>query len=276
MTTTYAIDNTTRELDRLISQASYFGELTDHVLRQAGLAPGMRVLDVGCGPGDVTFLAARLVGPGGAVIGVDRDPRAIAAARARAETAGLANVSFIEANLTEVRVARPVDAVIGRLILMHVPDPPGALRHLREVLVPDGLMVFHEFDLAGSATEPPCPLFDSTLGWVRETLRRVGADPRAGLRLRRWYLEAGLPEPQMILGARIEGGPDAAAYGQVTEIVRTLLVPMERTGVASAADVGIDSLQQRLRDELVGAGAIGIAPPFIGAWARNTQRGEWS
>lgn len=270
MTTTYALDNTTRELDRLVDQAGYYGVLTEHVLRQAGIAPGMRVLDVGCGPGDVTFLAARLAGPDGVVIGVDRDPRAIAAAQARAAAAGLTTVSFVTADLTDMRPVAPVDAVIGRLILMHLPDPAGALRHLRSVLVPGGLVVFHEFDLAGATTEPPCPLLDSTLERVRETLCRVGADPRAGLRLRRWYLDAGLPEPQMILGARVEGGPAAEAYAQVTGIVRSLLVPMERTGVASAAEIGIDTLEDRLREEVVGVGAVGVAPLFIGAWVRDS------
>ncbi len=268
MTTTYALENTARELDRLISQASYFGELTEHVLDLAGIAPGMRVLDLGCGPGDVTFLAARMVGLEGSVTGVDSDPRAITAARARATIAGLDNVAFVEADVSTLQVDAPVDAVIGRLILMHLPDPAAALRHVRTLLSPGGLMVFHEFDLAATTSEPPCPLFERTLERVRETLRRVGADPRAALRLRRWYLDAGLPEPRMIGGARVEGGPDAGAYAQIAAVTRSLLVPMELTGVASAADVDIDTLEERLRAEMVGADAVGVAPLFVGAWAQ--------
>jgi cyclopropane fatty-acyl-phospholipid synthase-like methyltransferase len=69
-------------------------QLTEHVLRLAGVRPGMRVLDVGCGTGDVSFLAASLVGPEGEVIGVDKSPEAVALASQRAAEAGLHNVHF--------------------------------------------------------------------------------------------------------------------------------------------------------------------------------------
>lgn len=271
--TTYALDNTTAELDRLVHQARYFGDLTAHVLHLAGVATGMRVLDVGCGPGDVTFLLSRIVGAEGAVIGIDTDARAVAGARSRAEAVAATNTTFLHADAHTVDLDQPVDAVVGRLVLMHLPDPPAALRHLRDVLVPGGLVVFHEFDLAGSGTEPACPLFDTTLERLRETFRRVGVDPRAGLRLRRWFLQAGLPEPEMTLGARVEGGPAAGAYAQLTAVTRSLLVPMEQTGVATAAEVDVDTLEARLRAELVASDAVGVSPLFVGAWAHDTDGG---
>jgi ubiquinone/menaquinone biosynthesis C-methylase UbiE len=95
----YALGHAEDELDRIINTARFLGDLTEHVLRLAGLAPGMRVLDVGCGPGDVVFLAARLVGPQGTVIGVDRSPEAIEQARQRAAAAGLTNVHFLSQDL---------------------------------------------------------------------------------------------------------------------------------------------------------------------------------
>jgi SAM-dependent methyltransferase len=82
----YILGHDRDELDRLIDQARFFGDLTEEVLRRAGVGPGMRVLDLGCGTGDVSFLAARLVGPTGAVLGVDRSPEAVAVAERRAAT----------------------------------------------------------------------------------------------------------------------------------------------------------------------------------------------
>jgi SAM-dependent methyltransferase len=76
----YILGHDRDELDRLIDQARFFGDLTEEVLRRAGMEPGMRVLDVGCGTGDVLFLATRLVGPTGAVLGVDRSAAAVAVA----------------------------------------------------------------------------------------------------------------------------------------------------------------------------------------------------
>jgi 2-polyprenyl-3-methyl-5-hydroxy-6-metoxy-1,4-benzoquinol methylase len=57
----YAPGHASREIDRLIEQGRWFSDLTERLFREAGMAPGMRVLDVGCGVGDVSFLAASLV-----------------------------------------------------------------------------------------------------------------------------------------------------------------------------------------------------------------------
>ncbi|MCZ0983132.1 methyltransferase domain-containing protein [Streptomyces diastatochromogenes] len=80
----YLLGHSPTETDRLVLQARLYDPITEQALRTAGLRPGMRVLDVGCGAGDVTFLAARIVGPEGTVLGVDAAPRALEVARARA------------------------------------------------------------------------------------------------------------------------------------------------------------------------------------------------
>ena len=78
----------------LVLQSPFYGDLTERLFRTAGLQPGMRVLEVGCGVGDVSLLAARIVGPGGSVLGVDRAADSIETARGRAREAGLENVAF--------------------------------------------------------------------------------------------------------------------------------------------------------------------------------------
>src|SRR5262249_20095574 len=93
--TAYPWGHAEEELERIISTARFLGDRTEHVLRLAGLDRGMRVLEVGCGPGDVTFLAAKLVGFEGTVIGVDKSEEAIGRARERAAAAGLTNVQFL-------------------------------------------------------------------------------------------------------------------------------------------------------------------------------------
>src|SRR5690349_12440683 len=118
------------ELERLIRQSQFLGELSEHLLRKAGLAAGMSVLDVGCGVGDLSMLAARLVGPTGRVVGVDRSPDAIALASARAADAKLSNVRFMIGEAGSCTIDEPVDAVIGRLVMMYFPDPVAVLRHL--------------------------------------------------------------------------------------------------------------------------------------------------
>jgi SAM-dependent methyltransferase len=265
----YILGHSADELDRLIEQARFFGDLTEHLLRLAGLAPGMRVLDVGCGAGDVSFLAARLVGPEGAVIGVDKAPEAIGAARARARAAGLANVEFLVVDAADLSLDAPVDALVGRLVLMYFAEPAAVLRRLLRALRPGGVVAFQELQAEATASEPHCPEYEAAVERIRQTLRGAGSDPQAGLKLRRIFQEAGLPAPQMLQAARVEGGPDSPAYGQVAQLTRTLLPLMERTGVATAADVAVETLEARLRAEAVAQNAVLVFPPLIGAWARN-------
>jgi SAM-dependent methyltransferase len=265
----YILGHDRDELDRLINQARFFGDLTEEVLRRAGLEPGMRVLDVGCGTGDVSFLAARLVGPTGAVLGVDRSAEAVAVAQGRARDAGLANVSFVVQDLSEVTVAAPVDALVGRLVLMYLDGPAAALRRLLEGVRPGGVVAFQEMDMGAIVCEPDCALWAAAADRIVETFARAGVDYRTGLKLARIYRGAGLPAPRTLQGARVESGPDSAVYAYVEQTTRTLLPLMERTGVATAGEVGLDTLAARLREEVVAADATVVPPPLIGAWTRK-------
>jgi ubiquinone/menaquinone biosynthesis C-methylase UbiE len=265
----YTLGHSTDELDRLIGQARFLGDLTEQLLRLAGLARGMRVLDVGCGAGDVSFLAARLVGSEGTVIGVDRAPEAIGMARERACAAGLANVEFLVGDISELSLDVPVDALIGRLVLMYFAEPATALRHLLRNLRPGGVVAFQELQVEAASSEPHCPAYEAAVERVRRTLARAGNDSQAGLKLWRIFREAGLPVPQLLQAARVEGGPDSPIYTQVAQITRTLLPVMERTGIATAAEVAVDTLAARLRDEAVAQDAVLVFPPLIGAWSRT-------
>ena len=96
---------------------------TERCFREAGIGPGQRVLDIGSGVGDVSLLAARLVGPSGDVVGIERDARSLARARIPAAGAGLRNVSFVQSDVSQVPDGNPFDAAVGRYILFFLPDP---------------------------------------------------------------------------------------------------------------------------------------------------------
>jgi SAM-dependent methyltransferase len=265
----YILGHDRDELDRLINQARFFGDLTEEVLRRAGVEPGMRVLDVGCGTGDVSFRAARLVGPTGAVLGVDRSAEAVAVAEHRARDAGLGHVSFVVQDLSQVTVAAPVDALVGRLVLMYLDDPAAALRRLLGGVRPGGVVAFQEMDMGATISEPECVLFTTSGDRIRQTFAAAGLDYRTGLKLARIFRGAGLPAPQTLQSARVESGPDSPVYAYVAQVTRTLLPLMERTGVATAAEVGLDTLAARLREQAVAADATVVPPPLIGAWTRR-------
>jgi ubiquinone/menaquinone biosynthesis C-methylase UbiE len=135
------------ELQRLALQGQYWGEATLELLQRAGVASGLRLLDVGCGAGDVALLAAGLVGDSGSVVGVDRSPEAIAAAAARASATSTPHVQFLHADLETVELQTPFDAIVGRFILMYFADPAATLRRLARLLRPGSIVAFLEFDI---------------------------------------------------------------------------------------------------------------------------------
>jgi len=181
-TVTYVLGHSDRELDRLAVQARLIDPITRRFFLDAGIVPGMRVLDVGSGVGDVAFLAAELVGARGEVVGTDRALTALAVARDRADARSLHNVSFCQGDPAEMTFEQPFDAVVGRYVLMFQPNPTAILRKLAAHVRPGGVVVFHEPDRDGIRSFPPVPNYDRGCQMVDETFRLSGVDPRMGIK----------------------------------------------------------------------------------------------
>ena len=265
----YVLGHSDRELERLSTQARVIDPITRRFFREAGIGPGMRVLDVGSGAGDVAFLAAELVGETGEVLGVDRAPAALAAARTRAAGRSLLNVSFREGDPAAMTFERPFDAVIGRYVLQFQHDPVEMLRRLAVHLRPGGVIAFHELDWDGVRSFPPSPTYDRCCRWIAETMRSSGAETRMGVRLPSTFVAAGLPMPSMRLEAIAGGGANSFdALSLVADVVGTLLPEMERLGVARATEVGIETLAERMIGEAIASASAIVARSEIGAWSR--------
>jgi len=265
----YALGHSEHELERLSRQGHAFEPFTRQLFKEAGINQGMRVLDVGCGSGDVAFLAAKLVGHSGEVVGADHERKAVAWASERAHSYGLTNVKFVEGDPAEMELDQQFDAIVGRLVLMYYPDPVDAIRKLVRHVRLEGLIVFQEVDLANARSLPVAPLYERSLGWIRQTLSASGARIHLGSELYPVFLAAGLPGPSMRMDALIGGGPHCPVYEIVAELVQSLLPAMEKLKIASAAEVVISTLAQRMRDEVVDLKGVVLSAGFIGAWSRK-------
>jgi ubiquinone/menaquinone biosynthesis C-methylase UbiE len=162
----YPLGYSETEFKRLERQGAFFRDLTEDVLRRAGLAPGMYVLDVGCGIGDVSLLAATLVGPTGAVLGIDRSAKSVDVARRRAAAAGQASVRFEAVELDAFSPPQKFDAVIGRLVLMHLPDPAATLRWLCRYVRRGGIVAFQEMATSLTRSVPDAPHVRKCTEWI--------------------------------------------------------------------------------------------------------------
>jgi SAM-dependent methyltransferase len=257
------------ERERLIEQAGLFGPITERFLRTAGLGSGMRVLDVGCGVGDVSMLCARLVGAEGEVVGMDRDPAALARARERVAAAELSNVRFIEGDFRELPPGEPFDAVVGRAVLMYAADPVAALHSLLPHLRSGGVAAFQEFDYTTLIALPPFALVEQLADWWRRAATQAGIELQMGLKLFPTYVAAGLPGPEMHGETILGGGPDFAGYADLAGIYRSILPLLERFGIVTAGEVDIDTLADRLREEMVSRGGVITLQMAVGGFARK-------
>jgi len=263
----YVLGHSDRELERLRLQARLIDPITRQFLIEAGIAPGMRVLDVGTGAGDVAFLAANLVGPSGRIVGVDRSAVGLARARSGAEERSLANVTFLESELLAMAFDRPFDAAIGRYVLCFQPDPVATLRTIAKQVRNGGIILFHEPDREEMHSVPPVPTYDRACRWVGETYRRTGADVSIGTKLYSKFLAAGLAGPTMRMHAVIGGATALDEIHLDADQAVVLAADIERLGVATAAELGADTLVERIIAEMTANQSVIIGRAEIGAWS---------
>lgn len=266
----YPLGSDPAELERLDHQGTMLEPATQMLFEAAGIRDGMRVLDLGCGAGDVAFVIAGLVGPTGEVFGIDRSADAVAKATFRARQRQLERVRFAAGDICEPAPGGPYDAIVTRLVLMYVSDPAAVLRTQAALLRPGGIVAPIEFDITSAGAVPSTPLVQRALSWILDAFSRAGIHTALGPRLWTVARDAGL-QPLGMLGVQPYFGPnDPNGAALLTGVVRTLLPLLERTGVAHAAEVGVETLQQRMSEELARANAVFVFPPLSTVWATTT------
>jgi 2-polyprenyl-3-methyl-5-hydroxy-6-metoxy-1,4-benzoquinol methylase len=268
----YPLGYSEQEARRLTDQGALLEGLTTDVLQQAGLAHGMRVLDIGCGVGDVSLLAAKIVGKDGSVLGVDRASSSVETARRKVASLGATNVRFAQADVATFEPDQKFDAIVGRLVLLYLPDPATALRGLSRHLRPGGIVAFQEYDISESSQVPPSELFMKMQRWIHDALTAGGTELGMGTKLYSTFLHAGLPPPSMV-ASTLCGGPAAGGYEYLVRVLRSLLPSIERQGLADVSEIDIDTLAARLHGDAVANARVAFLPRVVGAWARLPEDG---
>lgn len=267
----YALGSTDWEHERLIRQGALLSPCTERFFREAGIGAGQRVLDLGSGVGDVAMLLARLVGPSGEVVGVERDAASIALARVRVDEAGLRNVSFTQSDAGEVSSNRLFDAAVGRFILQFLPDPVAILRSLSRLVRPGGVFAFREVSYAPFLLlSAHLPLWSASASLLHETIKRSGANTEIGPALHRIFQDAGLPAPTMRMEILL--GSEPAFTRWISDLLCSLRPQIERLNFSLNTLGDFDTLPARLQAEVA---ASKTAVPFValvGAWSHNSQQ----
>ncbi|EFL18570.1 2-heptaprenyl-1,4-naphthoquinone methyltransferase [Streptomyces sp. C] len=215
------------------------------------LRPGMRVLDVGCGPGTITADLAELVSPGGHVTAVDAAADVLEQAAAYAAERGLSEaVDFATADVHALRFPDDsFDVVHAHQVLQHVGDPVQALREMRRVCRPGGIVAVRDADYAAMTWYPATPGLEEWQSLYRRVARANGGEPDAGRRLLSWARAAGFTDVAASATSWCYATPEEVSWWFIAvggPHHRLLPTPPSRRRAATSLPAGADRRRRGL------------------------------
>jgi ubiquinone/menaquinone biosynthesis C-methylase UbiE len=263
----YVLGTSDHELERLELQSRVWRETTEGFLAALEIATGSSALDLGCGPGHVVESLRGLVGPRGAVTGVDESPRWIATLESTIRERGWTNVHALQARLQEVEFEpASQDLVFLRWVLSFLPDPAGLLRRFARWLHPGGTLAVLDYNHEGISLFPESEGFRAVVRATRSLYASRGGDTFVMGRIARLFAEAGL-EPTVLRPYVLAGTPDSPAFRWADAFFPFHSAGMVRAGALSAAERRqfLEEWEARKRDP----GALFFSPIVVGAAARK-------
>jgi len=234
------------------------------LLEHAGVSVGMRCADIGCGGGEVTMEIARLVAPGGGVVGIDVDKVKIALARQAAAERGLTNVEFTALDVIDWDAPAAYDAVYSRFLLQHLSQPGSLLRRMWAAVTEGGVLIVEDADFDGWCCDPPNVGFEFFLDAYRRVLARRGGDHSIGRKLHRSFLAEGIADPQVRLVQPVHEG-DAKTLALSTLEATAEAIVSESVATPDQVTAALDSLRRFTDDPR----AFICGPRVFQLWSRR-------
>ena len=210
------------------------------------LSSGQTVLDVGCGPGTITADLADIVAPG-RVTALEVTDAALDIARAEIARRGLTSVDFAVGDVHALDLPDGgFDVVHAHQVLQHLGDPVAALREMRRVAKPGGVIAVRDSDYAAFTWFPELPELDEWLDLYERVARGNGGEPDAGRRLLSWAHAAGFADVTATSSTWCFATPEDRAWWGDMWAERVLVSDMARTALATGAATTEDL--QRISD----------------------------
>jgi SAM-dependent methyltransferase len=237
------------------------------MLVAAGLREGMRVLDIGCGSGAVSLLAAELTGPRGHVVAIDQSEIAIEAAADNARSQDVSNIDFRVGALDSFSDTEGFDLVVGRYVLIHQPDAVTFLRKATQFARPGGHVAFHEVDLTYAIpSSPTIELWDAL---ANEMFARYKACPEAAIvrNMVPTFFSAGLGVPDMFCELSL-GGSNTLLPDLLIGTLQTLSDGADRTRLADGREIRFAPALIELKRAIAENHAQVHGPYQVCAWAQ--------
>lgn len=263
----YPLGGTQTERDRLLAQAKQYEALANALLDRLNIRPGWRAADIGCGPIGILDLLSRRVGPGGAVVGLEREARFVEMARAEIARRGLANVTMVQADGLDTGLEKnSFDLVHERLVMINVASREALLKEMVSLARPGGTIALEDIDNVSWLCQPAHPSWDILLNAFHKAFQAGGGDPFIGRRLPLLLRDAGVEDVQVHVSV---DSPEPGDYRRthlisLIDSVRDKIVAKGILG-ESALNEHRDALQRHLADPAT----IVIDKLLVQAWGRR-------
>lgn len=265
MSKDYMLAQGSADVDRLALLNQLYGPPSEALLLEAGLQPGMRVVEIGCGSGNMTCWLAERVGPTGRVTGVDASAESLEQARKQAQARGLENVHFVCDDVNQLSLPRAsADLAYCRFVLMHQRQPEMGLRQMTALLRPGGSVVCEELDLSRCFFDPDCPFVQRMMELNVALGDHRSVPYRLGSKMNSLFQKAGITEFQVgFFTPAVIKGP---AKQLLTRSFREMAARIVEFGLATQTEVD-EIICEASRTDADSTTLYGM--PLMGqAWAR--------
>lgn len=237
-----------------------------------GVSLGARIIEVGCGNGELTRQLSNLVGPKGEIVAIDNNGKALEAAISQIDAYKYKNVQFIENDINSFPIdlslaeKNSFDLLVGRRILMYLAHPSVAIRELSKYLKKGGVAMFQESDLTvAPARINEMPAHDLATEWIRAMLVAENVHMTMGFNLPKTLIDSGLEFKNVYAEAVIQGQGEQYL---LSDMIKLLALRLIDTGIATQLE--INNLVESLIDESHDKSKIYISDMSFCAWAKNT------
>jgi ubiquinone/menaquinone biosynthesis C-methylase UbiE len=252
--------------ERLRLLDGIFNPATRELLLKAGLAPGWRVADIGCGIGLNVMWMAERVGPNGTATGIDMSEDQVRLALRNAQAAGINNAVFEQGSATATGLPRGVfDLVYCRFLLCHLTNPGAAVEEMASLLKPGGVLACEDFIASTIATYPETRAYVRLLEIYPIMDAKRGVDSNAGAKLHRYFQGAGFRNPEIALKQPAFLRGEEKRFWELT--LREAIPAIVEAGVARRQD--LEQICEDMRAIADNDTILLAVTTVVQAWARK-------
>jgi SAM-dependent methyltransferase len=255
-------------LQRLLWQCELLEPEARWLLAQIGVGPAWRTADIGCGPLGILNLLAEAAGPGGEVLGLERDPKMLALGKQELSAHALKSVKLVEGDARRTGLPQShFDLAHARLLLVNLPEPAQVVAEMASIVSPGGWVALEEVDWISWTCDPPHPAWTRLIDLNAEVWRSKGLDVYMGRRLPRLLREAGMVDIQHKVHAPVWRMPAHLNQNLLlafSEISRPTMIALGLTTEAEWSE-----LTAAVRAHLADAGTVVFDALFCQAWGRK-------